>query len=71
VQPSSMLGIAALVSVLVWLGFLGLLLVAWVEDRQRETDEMLRQSKLGGWSQRAQRAATELPDRKVEDHLVG
>ncbi len=53
-----MLEIAAGVSVLVWLGVLALLTVAWVDDRRREDDEIARQSKLGGWSQRTQTAST-------------
>ena len=27
--------------------------MAWVDDRRREDDEILRQSKLGGWNQRS------------------
>ncbi len=65
-----MLGIAAFVSVVVWLVVVGLLLVAWVEDRRREDDEIARQAKLGGRSQRAQAAATVLPERKVEDRSL-
>jgi hypothetical protein len=49
-----MLSVAALVSAIVWLVVVVLFVMAWVDDRRREDDEILRQSKLGGWNQRSQ-----------------
>jgi hypothetical protein len=49
-----MLSVAAFVSAVVWLVVVVLFVMAWVDDRRREDDEILRQSKLGGWSQRSQ-----------------
>jgi hypothetical protein len=49
-----MLSVAALISAVVWLVVVVLFVMAWVDDRRREDDEILRQSKLGGWSQRSQ-----------------
>jgi hypothetical protein len=65
-----MLQIAALVSVLVWLGVLALLIVAWVDDRRREDDEIARQSKLGGWSQRTPTPVAEPVGAAVGDRFI-
>jgi hypothetical protein len=49
-----MLSVAAFISAIVWLVVVVLFVMAWVDDRRREDDEILRQSKLGGWNQRSQ-----------------
>jgi hypothetical protein len=51
-----MLSVAAFISAIVWLVVVVLFVMAWIDDRRREDDEILRQSKLGGWNQRQQPA---------------
>ena len=74
-----MLSVAALISAIVWLVVVVLFVMAWVDDRRREDDEILRQSKLGGWNQRSQtRVAVAgqrveeqaLPEQPIEDRSL-
>jgi heme/copper-type cytochrome/quinol oxidase subunit 2 len=60
-----MLSVAALISAIVWLVVVVLFVMAWVDDRRREDDEILRQSKLGGWNQRSPAPAVAGPTEPV------
>jgi hypothetical protein len=60
-----MLSVAALVSAIVWLVVVVLFVMAWVDDRRREDDEILRQSKLGGWNQRSAAPAVAGPTGQI------
>ena len=64
-----MLSVAALISAIVWLVVVVLFVMAWVDDRRREDDEILRQSKLGGWSRRSQTPPA-VASRTVEGRAV-